>query len=384
MWTPQERNEWVQYAKTTELQKDNRRGYTFYKMKKNINASDNEDIKRTFVTSCLSKAIYNSTNPYTKRLAYCFYKLLMQKVCNNSFLYSMYKKNLFIIIVKGSNAYKLLLKNLATDIEYSDLDIVVFINPNIEDTLYSSIHSSLIILISQALSKYKKDLDALLFNNVSNVDAITILNKDTIEQFKTDYKALLSEYNLDNGIFISPFENEQLRNECSRRSFIIEETDADETVVKIEIPHMNMCECIPLKKSPLVLSYNNTISFNRDLDGLHKGSFELLRLRLNNLYCTNGVTSDFKVVPSDFIDVSIPAKDDAVSIDFWNTNAFRRCYEVYDKFVDTYIMIPNLNQCIQDLSNILYVYNNGQVKIEKRQKRLELFMKLDKMRKDNI
>lgn len=399
MWTPQERNEWIAYACSTDKERDVRRGHSFSIMKGNVTQ---EEPRRSYATNCLAKAMHGY-NPIMKRLALCFYKLLMSKVNNNSFLATMQRKRFFVIVVKGSNAYKLLLRSLAHDIEHSDLDITVFINPSLDDELYTRIKTSLVIAITQAMSVYKRDLDATLFAGTEN----NILRQDLCQAFKQAYMSLLKEYTGDSSVngteerLISPFEDNEARNICSKRSFMITNDEVCDKVVRIEIPHFDMCEFIPLKKSPLVVSYNKTIAFDRDIEGKYKGRFELIRMRLNNLCVVDAVehsaneddTSDIVsiassfsktfIVPADFIDVSIPLKGDAVLEDFWANGGFKRCYEVYDRFVGCNVMVPNLNQCIHDLSNMLNLYNNGQVKTEKRQQRLDLFQRLDDERRKN-
>jgi hypothetical protein len=320
-------------------------------------------------------------------------------------------------MVKGSNAYKMLLRHVPHDIEYSDLDIIIFINPYLEDALFQQIKSSLVILVSQVLSRYKKDLDSTLFSP-EEVSDESILRRNFVKDFKSLYNSMLSEYtDEEHGRILSPFENNRVRNYCSKRSFVILNSSVrDEHVVRVEVPHLSKCEFIPLRKTPLVLSHNQTIEFKRDVEGEHLAHFELIRLRMNNMFVPanvpveetpqneDGVSEtmssvsnddvdvevevaeryDYKrcrTVPADFIDVSIPLKDDAELLDFWKSDGFRRCYEIYDKFVGASIMIPNVNECIRDLSNILNVYTNSHMKVEKRQKRLDMFKLLDENRK---
>ena len=425
MWTPQERNEWISYACSTDKDRDVRRGHLFHTMTKQGTGVGStvpmgtEDPRRSFVTNCLAKAMHGH-NPIMKRLALCFYKLLMSKVNNNSFLATMQRKQLFVIVVKGSNAYKLLLRSLANDIDHSDLDIVVFISPSLDDELHTRIKNSLVIAITQTMSIYKRDLEATLFAGTDD----TILHQDLCQDFKHVYMSMLKGYDGSSRTcgtterLISAFEDDEARNICSKRSFIITNNHLCEKVVRIEIPHFDMCEFIPLKKSPLVVSHNKTITFDRDVEGLYKGRFDLIRMRLNNLCVidtveqsayedsdvhtqvsdktdhscdasdTNSIASASVfsktfIVPADFIDVSIPLKGDAVLEDFWLNGGFKRCYEVYDRFVGCNVMVPNVNQCIHDLSNMLNMYNNGQVKTEKRQQRLELFKRLDDERRKN-
>jgi len=406
-WTPLEREDWINECMNTNEERIVRDGFIGNLMLKQIdNANDNEDPRRNFVTSCLARTLYGN-HPLIKRLSLCFYKSLMLKMEQNSFLTLMYRRKNFVVMIKGSNAYKILLRHVPHDIEYSDLDIIMFINPHLEDDLFEQIRSSLVILVSQVMSRYKKDLDTTLFTSEEMMEE-SILKKNFVNDFKEYYKELVKEYNETGYKILTPFESKKVRNFCSKRSFIITNSTQEDHVVRVEIPHMNKCEFIPLKKTPLVFSYNKTIEFKRDIEGEYMAKFDLLRLRLNNMIVPeedtleqdddidtvsiNGsvyedvedIYYDFKkcrVVPADFIDVSIPYKNDAELLDFWNSGGYKRCYEIYDRFIGTNLMIPNVNECIRDLSNMLHVYTNSHMKTEKRQKRLDMFKQLDENRK---
>lgn len=409
-WTPIERENWIKEATCSNEERLSKDGFISITMSKQSDtANDNEDPRRSFVTSCLAKTLYGN-HPLIKRLSLCFYKGLMAKIDQNSFLALMYKRHNFVVVIKGSNAYKILLRHVPHDIEYSDLDIIIFINPYLTDELFVQLKSSLNILVSQVMSRYKRDLDATLFAPDEIMEEC-ILRKDFVRNFKELYKHSLMTYEEDDYKILTPFESKKVRNFCSKKSFVIMHHDSkEEHVVRIEVPHLHKCEYIPLKKTPLVLSYNTTIEFKRDINGKYLAKFDLLRLRLNNMLVpiesqenddedvsspipsTNGSICEtekeeyynFKkcrVIPADFIDVSIPHKEDAELQDFWNSGGYRRCYEIYDKFIGTNLMIPNVNECIRDLSNILNVYTASHMKMEKRQKRLDMFKQLDTNRR---
>lgn len=410
-WNPLEREDWINECMNTDKERIVRDGFIGNLMLKQTDTSnDNEDPRRNFVTSCLAKTLYGN-HPLIKRLSLCFYKSLMLKMEQNSFLALMYRRKNFVVMIKGSNAYKILLRHVPHDIEYSDLDIIMFINPQLDDVLFEQIRSSLVVLVSQVMSRYKKDLDATLFTPEEMIEE-SILKKNFVNDFKESYKRLIKDYNETGYKLLTPFESKKVRNFSSKRSFIItNSTSQEDHVVRVEIPHINKCEFIPLRKTPLVFSYNKTIEFKRDIEGEYIAKFDLLRLRLNNMLVPEDDTTDnenpgddtetvsvngsvcediediyydykkCRVVPADFIDVSIPYKNDAELLDFWNSGGYKRCYEIYDRFIGTNLMIPNVNECIRDLSNILHVYTNSHMKTEKRQKRLDMFKQLDENRK---
>lgn len=407
-WTPEDRNDWIELALNSENERGTKNGFHYSMMLKQMdNSSHPDENKRHFATASLATALY-AKHPLFKRLSLCLYKALMQRISDNSFISLMHRKRNFVMMIKGSNAYKMLLRQRAQDIDYSDLDIIIFINPNLDDQMFEQLRSSISILITQVLSRFKKDLDNTLFQHETKVEE-TILRKDLMLQFKESYMDILKNeaFKEENqGVILSPFENEHIRNMCSKRSFVILESEAkSDHVVRIEIPHFDKCEYIPLRKTPLVISHNRTIRFDRDVEGTLIGEFELFRIRLNNVFipdehvdessdtCSDvqseksAVSSETyhkhtcKIIPADFIDINIPSKRDAELLDFWNTGGFKRCYEVFDKCVGANIMIPNVNECIRDLDNMLHKYTNTSLKIEKRKKRLELFRYLDEERK---
>jgi hypothetical protein len=403
LWTPEERNDWIDSALSSEEEHGVKKGFHYSLMMKQLdNVLHIDDEKRQFATSSLASALY-AKHPLFKRISLCLYKFIMQKIYANSFISLMHKRRNFVMMIKGSNAYKMLLRQKAQDIAYSDLDIIIFINPNLSDDMFEQIKSSLSVLITQSLSRFKKDLDATFFALEDKLEE-GILRKELVDEFTHEYMNLLKNIDFEsemNGVILSPFENNSVRNLCSKRSFVILESNIKENhVVRVEIPHFNKCEYIPLKKTPFVVSHNKTIKFNRDIEGTLYGDFELFRIRLNNIFVPNCVESDngsetsnitdnssevnikkYKIVPSDFIDISIPSKNDAELIDFWNTGGLKRCYEIYDKCSGTNIMIPNVNECIRDLDNMLNKYTNSNLKIEKRKKRLELFKFLHEERR---
>lgn len=420
VWSSDDREEWIANAIQSSDERDIKDGYTYTKMLRNVDSVTEhiEDGKRGFATACLAQAIYDNESKALRRMSVCFYSALMNKMFSNSYLHLMYRRNNFIILMKGSNAYKLLLQKLPEneDIEYSDLDIVIYINPHLDNDKFEQLKSSLIIMVSQVMSRYKKDLDAVLFPALTraHTQAHTsdIVSLEDIEQFKSSFQTLLQTFipgaaNEEPGVFRSPFvDDTQTRFWCSKRSFIIANSSMDDSlVVRVEVPHLDKCDCIPLRKTPLVLSHNMAIRFPRDIEGHYQADFDLLRLRLNTLYENTVVSGDadadtgastqlesgnettplqkpkksFKIVPADFIDVSIPSKQDSELLHFWASDGFNNCHEVYDEAIEACITIPNVHECVRDLTNMLYVYTNNQnlVKYEKRLKRLELLKTLD-------
>lgn len=374
IWTHDDREAWIAEAISSDEERGHKNGHNFFHMKIEPGAYVDED-NRGFMTGCLADAIFNNS-PVFKKLSLNFYGDLLQKVHENNFLAFNYNRGNFVIIVKGSNAYKLLLRGVEGNfpdvgkIEHSDLDIAVFINPYLHADLFARIRESMIICVSQVMSRYKKELDNMLFS--AGYDGNGMWSVEDVAAFKAAYNEAVEDKGCDGeGYFVSPFQDDLTRNECSRRSFLIRKNQEKGTTIRVEVPHLNKCERIPLKKTPFVVSHNNTISFIRDKDGFYNGEFDLIRLRLNNLLMTEAKS---KVVPADFIDVSIPSHNDAQLYDFWQRRSISRCVEIYDEDTSVCVIVPDLDECIHDLHMMLHVYDNNQIKVEKRKERIELFL----------
>jgi hypothetical protein len=391
IWTHGDRQAWVNRAIRCPYGNGMQNGYKYVSFPLETDGCF-EDEKRAFATSCLADVVMND-NPVFRKLSLGFYHALIQKVYENSFLMMNYMNRNFVILVKGSNGYKFLMGNVPeiAEMEHSDMDISILINPFMPPDLFSKIKESIVICVSQVMSRYKRDLDNTLCSNTYNGGGM--LSAEEVKAFKDAYAEALCDKEVDGGVLVSPFTDDITRNECSRKSFIINKSVAEENqVVRIEVPHLNRCERIPLKKSPFVVSHNNTISFKRDKKGQFQGEFDLIRLRLNNMFMFNNSSpsSDAdsptqgspngqvrqKVVPADFIDVSIPSQQDAQLVDFWMHGGIFRCIVVEEPATGIRLVVPNVDECIRDLHDMLYVYDHNQIKVEKRKERLDMFVKI--------
>jgi hypothetical protein len=250
-------------------------------------------------------------------------------------------------------------------------------------------------VVLQAISQFKRALDHMLFINKPIQDAF--LPTELVESFKRDFGEALGETNGDgDGFFMSPFDNDQIRNSCSKNSYMIANSKAHENcAVQIEVPHFDRCERIPLRKTPLFASFNKTISFKRDKNDSLNGDFELYRLRFNCVYVSTAdvggssssdesdegasdtMSSKEEKITADFIDVSIALQDDAELLDFWNHG---RYLNIMDRTSGVWFAIPDGISCLTDLFKMLTVYDCPEHKREKREKkymRLKEILKID-------
>lgn len=420
-WTPNLRDEWINYSVSSPIGTDcdNLDGYMFLHMEKpssNMDEYERCDLYRSFATYCLSQAVYESY-PIHKRISLCFYETLMSRIDKNSFLALMLKKGHFMVLINGNNAHKMLLTHFpeTQGIDYTDLDITMYINPNLDEDLFEKIKQSLVILTSQVMSRYKKDLDALLFLNGGDSGADEcILDKSSAEEFKEYYTSLITSYDEEEEEgydMLSPFQSDKIRNLCSEKSYMTLDSEIDaDYVVCVEVPHLPMCEFIPLQKTPFVLSYNNSIMYDRDVEGKYLAHYNTFKLQLNNMlvpYTISETTTDPEIVweeiasqdndtdtvytltycktpspkiydhdsrmivPSNFLIVSIPCQDDAQLLDFWKRRGYNnKCREIYDDSIHYPMLVPNVNECIRELTNTLNVYTNRHTLDEEIQQRI--------------
>jgi hypothetical protein len=165
---------------------------------------------------------------------------------------------------------------------------------------------------------------------------------------------------------IAPFVEGRMYEVCCRQSFIVTGSNVHDDCVRVEVPHYDHCERIPLRRSPLVCSFNDSIEFIRDGEGgSKKGKFDMYRIKMNMLWLEEDSSMDR--IATDFIDVCVPAQDDAELAVFWESG---RCVKVWDADVGFFVAVPDRETCIEELERILYVYKSADSKREKRERKL--------------
>lgn len=409
VWSPSDRDRLINEAKKSDELGGKRDRYRFkvYVRKDECEEDKQRELLHAQVqsslTEVLAKVVYTK-NPKYKYLSLGFYYTLIEKIRSSRRIGHMLWKDI-IVPVKGANAYAYLTKDIE-NFPYSDLDITVYINPNMPDELFQMVHEQVRILSRQAVSQHKRMLHKMFFVDDddfkrSNMYKQTVLlDEDTIDQFKMDYNAAISEFNESNPYgarALSPFESREARDRCSRNSIVLTKSLAHENaVVKVEVPHFHMCETIPLNRSPFFASDNDSIDFKRDGLSLD-GRFDLTRIRFGGSVVfgsSSGAESDensdkewFESMAADFIDLSVPCKGDAELHDFWNT---ARMETIIDKDVcewrvqrgcdyetiDCWIVVPSVSTCISDLYKMLHVYECPENKKGKREARYNALKKI--------
>lgn len=374
-WTPEDRNAFIKEAIYANERKKGYKGTYHYNVMPKLDAGvEVEDPRRSAVTDVLAETLYQ---PHFKSIALDFYGLLCHKVMTHPMLGFHINRDL-IIMMKGSNAHMYIkhLWNISDPedvFKNTDTDFVICINPHLPKHVFYEIKRQVEIVVKQALSQYKRTLDhAFFLNKQLDQDAF---DPRMIQDFKTEFGNILATVDVEGAVLLSPFESDDIRNKASRNSFFITNSKVQEnSVVLVEVPHFDKCERIPLRKTPIFCSFNETIDFKRDGQD-KKGHFNLYRLKINVL-CQH-LDDDGEVVkderiPADFIDVSIPDIDDVELVYFWTRG---RSLNYYDMDVNMWITIPDLETVVAELKRILTEYECSEQKKAKREAKLAILTK---------
>lgn len=377
-WTPEKREAWINNALNSDQMRGCSAPYNFRVYPKNT-GSEPDDPKKSAMSDALARTLFEK-NPSYRKIALKFYEMLVDKIRMSTFVNRHFMTNFFIVL-KGGTAYRLLLGDaFAADFPFSDIDQVIYINPFLDPGLFDQLRESLNAILLQVMSQYKRILDHMLFLNKPTPE--WFLDQATITQFKADLQAEFENITGFDGKFLSPCESDDIRNACSKYSFVLRNSKSKEnSVTLVEVPHFEKCERIPLRRTPLMASHNSSISFNRDITAQQDmvGEFDLYRLKFTGLFVSYDDGSDDEdVTPSiteskisfDFIDVSIPHQTDADLLDFWTHG---RCVNVHERITNMWLVLPDIHTCMHDLYKMLNVYECPEHKREKRQRRFDIF-----------
>lgn len=377
-FTPEQREQLIFAGINSKSYKGHVGPYSYQIIPKMTGFMDIEDVRKASATKVLAETIYQNEGRY-RVLSLGLYEVLLHRIECDHMLRHAYGRDM-VMMVKGGNAYAMLVPG-HPDLPYSDLDIAIFINPCLPDELFNEIAARAKIAVFQAMSMHKKMLDNVLFADNADPDLkYRWFNDEQIQAFKQRHIEQMFECGL-----VSPFVDKEVRNYCSRNSFILANSNVyDDKVVRVEVPHFEKAERIPLRKSPIFCSYNKTIKFDND-NGLHR-EFELYRMRWNNMalkqkevrvsmdVTEHGVKMDIipcqdERVTADFIDITIPGKNDCELVDFWT---FRQFVGIFDPIIKAWVHVPPLFACIQDLQKMLTVYDCPESKREKRVRKMKV------------
>ena len=429
VWTPAMRNAWIEDALNSRAPRGHRGGkYSFHVMPKvghdgNASSASDKNTLISVVGKALKDTIYGGwmgTKRPFKEVSLLIYPRLVENLKRDTGVNRMLYTGDVVAFIKGSTAYEYLSPDDAALPPSGDTDIAVYINPFLPTKTFDRLSSVVHRTVLQTISQYKRCLDHMFFvdqkggGGVSNVGTIrdVFLDGARIQAFKEAFTSALNACDSSAMRLVSPFESVDVRNKASRQSFIIDNHRIDASLVsRVEIPHFEQCETIPLRRTPLVCSHNRTIVFDRCeggdahvvfgnmVDGtiplneqnkgvpstaaaIVVGSFELFRIKLNVMMeeaheaphvvtddgpvkdATPATPTTSKALSIEFIDISVPRRDDAELRDFFNTHTEdgndvsppAKTMFCWDGDVQYNMCVPTLETVIKDLFKMLYVY----------------------------
>jgi hypothetical protein len=325
-----------------------------------------------------------------KRIPMTIYPRLVENLNKDRIVTELLKTGDVVVQIKGSAAYQYIQCIASRDRDLlpgGDVDIAVYINPHVDRRKFDSISSAVHIIIMQTLSQYKRCLDHMFCIDQQQPNQIRDIFLDDAQV--ADFKMELARHLPED--FRSPFEDIETRNKVSKQSFIIvDSSERKNDVMHIDIPHFEMCEKIPLRRSPFVCSHNRTISFDRCDDLVFGtlapengcGSFDLFRMKLNFLMNKKEIQGgrDYETVGAEFIDISVPRQCDAELHGFFD-GTYDGTDVHWDGDIRCEMRVPTLDSAIEDLFRMLYVYVCPESKREKRRARYEKLLAIREQRR---
>jgi len=389
VFTSEDRDAIIAHAAgaTETLSKGDVTGFK-YRLLEKLNAPSEIDTQSTQATQALANVVFHG-EPRFRLVTMLFMKKLSGFLSESPVLRS--NANNYVVVVKGGTAYHLIAQGSeqADKLPAGDFDVSIYINPYIPAFAFNSIHAQIKRTVLRAISDAKSRLDTTFFLHKGFPQAGNDwLTPQEVEAFKDAHIAECQAHGL-----VSPFESTDVRNAISGNSFMIINSDTmpETKVVRVEVPSFKFCERIPLRRTPVSASVNETIDFWSTNGTVHR-RFELYRLKMNvgapkvnvgtfveeDGHVLLGIRPSYQKVHSDLIDVSIPLQGDHEGTMFWNNLMTARGMSVTMHFDINHIpvLVPSVQACINDLEMMLNVYECPEGKRGKREEKLQVLKSL--------
>lgn len=351
---------------------------------------NNVDPRRQHMSDAVGGVVYDHTKPQYARMGLSCYDELWQKL-------NKYGFRKVVVRVKGGNAAAFQVARIfgpekarEAGFGFSDLDIDILINPSLPEAEFNAIKADVHCVVGRTLAVHKRRIDSCFFKHrENNAENNFFLKDDDKPSFKS---AIIDSVSKLPGAK-SCFESEQSRNKCSSISYLITPSNLDSEVdigakrrLKIEQPHLNKAERVPLCYTPTYVTVNDTINGKRDNGD--DVSFTLFRIKLGN-FVVNPESERIKLhmrvledsvsvqliqpyekISADFVDVWVGNQKDAELIDFWKRGGFSGMLTqeitVYRSWT---LIVPTLEDCKNEYYKLLHVFECPESKREKRERK---------------
>lgn len=275
------------------------------------------------------------------------------------------------VVLKGSTAIAL----QRDDFDFGDVDIGIYINPSLPKAHFDKIFTEVSIVCGQVIAKHKQMLDRTFFRPREGHDVL--LGEEDKYIFKDLHIKAMEKIGVSSCF--------SARNESSSNSIYITRSDAlDDKVVRINMPHYERAEKIPLEYTPIFCSINDTIK-QKKKDG-RVTDFSLFRIKWGNCKCISSDTASESSstsggekhtrMASDFIDITVLKQEDSSLIDFLERDGFsaRSPLTCLINKWGWRVTCSSITECIHDIHKSLLVYDMSEEKKERKQAMLKILV----------
>lgn len=358
--TPEELDELVDTA-TRSVEEKGKIHECYYKLLDKIEGASEVSETRQNITDALGKLIYSENGKYCKMSLQVFQELYKKL--------SWYGPKCVKLFIKGKNAIALQLDGF----DFSDLDIGIYINPDMSKENFDKIYSEVNVVCGQVIAKHKQNLDRTFFRTREGVPGL----------FDNDLKIEFEEKHIEAFKFVdvtSCFVSSDIRNFASASSIMLTDSvEYKDRVVRIELPHFKNAERIPLDRTPIFCSVNDTIC--KVFDDGRKCNINLYRIKLGAIVesessgdsddCTEDEDTPSIVASktsADFVDITIPKQDDSELLDFAKNFGFERNSPL-TSFVlwnGWKVTCSSIVECVRDLEKGVSLFDCPQSKKDKK------------------
>ena len=396
-----------------------------------IKTVDEIDPRRQHMSDSVGSVVFDIDHVKRARISLLFYDDLWNKLSH----YGPYK---VLVRVKGGNAAAIQMgirigakEALEAGFNFSDLDVDILINPMLPD--FELIKANVHRVLRQTLATHKRRLDRAFFKPRDGDPEMTYIFREEDQEVKESFKTALCS-----SIETLPdaqccMKDATTRNKCSNISFLITPSEHDSVAepgakrrVKIEQPHLDKAERIPLVYTPFYVTVNDTVHGERENGD--KVDFTLFRIKMSQIVnvpgtvrvgfqvgrqpnrspspvgvidaatadansdCSSSSSSDssdeiddrvrvrintepYDKVSADFIDVWVGNRNDAELNEFARRGGFNGVLTEEVRAFGFVLILPKLAECKLEYYKLLHVFVCPESKRAKRERKYAALIK---------
>ena len=417
MMTPKEHADIIAAAKAADRNESlyGIKWWLFEDKPKNV---DEIDPRRQHMSDAVGRVVFDHRNGERARVSLSFYDEVWNKLAH-------YGPGRVLVRCKGGNAAAIQMglrigpqAALDAGFNFSDLDMDILINPALPARDFEEIRANVHRVLRQALATHKRRLDRAFFKPRDGDPEMTYMFRQ--EAPKEAFRAAVCESVETLQDAQCCFSSAEARNKCSNISFLITPSNIDSVAqpgtkrrVKIEQPHLDKAERIPLTYTPFYVSVNDTVCGVRDNGD--QVDLTLFRIKMSQIVNVPGTvrvglqvrgayercgspagtvdedvesalssssdleeeeyvvvkinTQPYDKVSADFIDVCVPNRADAELNSFARRGGFQGFLSQEVRAFGFVLILPTLAECKLEYYKLLHVFECPESKRAKRERK---------------